>query len=395
MIYIKNNTDTQMISIPRGVVAPSSSVTEYATEAYVDNAIADAISGITGVNYTAGENIDITNDVISVTGMPDTSEFVTSGEVETQIENAISGITGGTAYEAGDNIEISGNVISVTGMPDTSEFVTSGEVQTQIDNSISGITGGTTSYTAGTNIDITNNVISVTGITVPDVSQFVTSGDVQTQIDDSISGKADTTAITGFVTSAEVQTQIDESISGLSPYTAGTYIDITDNIISVTGITGGSGGEQVVELTMAEYTALTSYTEDTTYIITDAPAIDLDNLATTGDLATKADKVTVTANGSWGYLPKWNDQGIITGSSRVYEVSLPINNTNYFMVKSNSASLPSIYAPTAGGTAGQILQSNGPSAPVWSSFKMWFGTQTQYDAITTKDSSTIYFVKED
>lgn len=394
MVYLNNNTEVQLVSIPRGTVLPSSSVTKYATEEYVDEAIAEAISGITGVNYTAGENIQIVNDVISVTGMPDTSEFVTSGEVETQIENAISGITGGTAYEAGDNIEISGNVISVTGMPDTSEFVTSGEVQTQIDNSISGITGGTTSYTAGTNIDITNNVISVTGITVPDVSHFVTSGDVQTQIDDSISGKADTTAITGFVTSAEVQTQIDESISGLSPYTAGTYIDITDNIISVTGLTGGSG-EKVVELTMAEYTALTAYSQDTTYIITDAPAINLDNLATTGDLETKADKVTVTANGSWGYLPKWNDQGIITGSSRVYEVSLPINNTNYFMVKSNSTSLPSIYAPTAGGTAGQILQSNGPSAPVWSSFKIWFGTQTQYDAITTKDSSTIYFVKED
>ena len=394
MIYLNNNTEVQLVSIPRGTVAASSSVTQYATEEYVDEAIAEAISGITGVNYTAGENIQIVNDVISVTGMPDTSEFVTSAEVQTQINDSISGITGGTAYEAGDNIEISGNVISVTGMPDTSEFVTSGDVQTQINDSISGITGGTTSYTAGTNIDITNNVISVTGITVPDVSHFVTSGDVQTQIDDSISGKADTTAITGFVTSAEVQTQINDSISGLSPYTAGTYIDITDNIISVTGLTGDSG-EKVVELTMAEYTALTAYSQDTTYIITDAPAIDLDSLATTAEVATKADKVTVTANGSWGYLPKWNDQGIITGSSRVYEVSLPINNSNYFMVKSNSTSLPSIYAPTAGGTAGQILQSNGPSAPVWSSFKIWFGTQTQYDAITTKDSSTIYFVKED
>lgn len=342
MIYIKNNTDTQMISIPRGVVAPSSSVTEYATEAYVDNAIAEAISGITGVNYTAGENIDITNDVISVTGMPDTSEFVTSGEVETQIENAISGITGGTTYEAGENIQISGNVISVTGMPDTSEFVTSGEVQTQINDSISGITGGTTSYTAGTNIDITNNVISVTGITVPDVSHFVTSGDVQTQIDSSISGKADTTAITGFVTSAEVQTQIDESISGLSPYTAGTYIDITDNIISVTGITGGSG-EQVVELTMAEYTALTAYSQDTTYIITDAPAINLDNLATTGDLETKADKVSVTANTSEMKFPTWNNQGVITGCANV---------------------------------------------------TVWVGTQAEYDLIATKDSSTIYFVKQ-
>lgn len=116
MIYLKNNTDNQLINIPRGAVAPSSSVTEYATEAYVDNAIDEAISGITGVNYTAGENIDITNDVISVTGMPDTSEFVTSGDVETQINDAISGITGGTEYSAGTNINITDNTISVTGI---------------------------------------------------------------------------------------------------------------------------------------------------------------------------------------------------------------------------------------------------------------------------------------
>lgn len=373
MIYIKNNTDTQMISIPRGVVAPSSSVTEYATEAYVDNAIAEAISGITGVNYTAGENIDITNDVISVTGMPDTSEFVTSGDVETQISNAISGITGGTTYEAGENIQISGNVISVTGMPDTSEFVTSGDVQTQINDSISGITGGT-EYSAGTNIKIEDYVISVTGLPT---SNTAFTNDA------------------GYVNSGQVNTQIENAVSGLSPYTAGTYIDITDNIISVTGLTGDSG-EKVVELTMAEYTALTSYTEDTTYIITDAPAIDLDNLATTGDLATKADKVTVTANTSSLMFPSWNSQGIITGYH-----GLPYSQGEININGNNSVYLPrygsnhTIYTPTSAGSAGQILQSNGSGAPSWSTFKIWFGTQTQYDAITTKDSSTIYFVKED
>lgn len=116
MIYLDNNTDPQMISIPRGTIASNSAVTEYATEAYVDEAIEEAISGITGVNYTAGEYIDITNDVISVTGMPDTSEFVTSGDVETQINDAISGITGGTEYSAGTNINITDNTISVTGI---------------------------------------------------------------------------------------------------------------------------------------------------------------------------------------------------------------------------------------------------------------------------------------
>lgn len=424
MIYINNNTDPQMVSIPRGTVAPSSSVTQYATEEYVDNAIEEAISGITGVNYTAGENIDITNDVISVTGMPDTSEFVTSGEVETQINNAISGITGVT-YEAGDNIQISGNVISVTGMPDTSEFVTSGDVQTQINDSISGITGGT-EYSAGTNIKIEDYVISVTGLPTSNTAftndaGYVNSGDVQTQINDSISG-----------------------ITGGSEYSAGTNIEISNNVISVTGITvptsntaftndagyitsgdiptsntaftndagfvnsgdvqtqiddsisgitGSSGGEQFVELTKAQYEALTAYSQDTTYIITDADMVDLGGFATTGDVASKADKVTVDANNGNMRFPNWNDQGIITGySTTTYDRTLTINNSGVTFCGSNDISL---FAPTSAGTAGQILQSNGSGAPVWSSFKVWFGTQTQYDAITTKDSGTIYFVKED
>lgn len=299
MIYINNNTDPQMVSIPRGVVAPSSSVTQYATEAYVDNAIAEAISGITGVSYEAGENIEISGNVISVTGMPDTSEFVTSGDVETQIETAISGLN---PYSAGTNINIEDFVISVTGLP--------------------------TSNTAFTND-------------------------------------------AGYVNSGEVETQISGAISGV-------------------------GGEHFVELTKAQYEALTGYAEDTTYIITDAPTVDLDNLATTGDLETKADKANVSANTN-RLFPRWNTQGIITGSTgnSVYEQSLNINGTSKTMLQTTNSSFGNIYAPTSAGTAGQILQSNGSGAPVWSSFKIWFGTQTQYDAITTKDNNTIYFVTDD
>ena len=51
MIYLDNNTDPQMISIPRGTVAPNSALTEYATKEYVDNAIAEAIANLTGGTY--------------------------------------------------------------------------------------------------------------------------------------------------------------------------------------------------------------------------------------------------------------------------------------------------------------------------------------------------------
>lgn len=125
MIYLKNNTDTQMVSIPRNAILTNSSVTEYATEAYVDEAIQEAISGLTGITYEAGTNIDITNDVISVTGITvptsntaftNDAHYTTSGEVQTQIEESISGITGSTEYSAGTNIDITNDVISVTGI---------------------------------------------------------------------------------------------------------------------------------------------------------------------------------------------------------------------------------------------------------------------------------------
>lgn len=51
MIYLKNNTDNQLINIPRGAVAPSTALTEFATKEYVDNAIAEAIANLTGGTY--------------------------------------------------------------------------------------------------------------------------------------------------------------------------------------------------------------------------------------------------------------------------------------------------------------------------------------------------------
>ena len=43
-------------------------------------------------------------------------------------------------------------------------------------------------------------------------------------------------------------------------------------------------------------------------------------------------------------------------------------------------------------------QSNGlitlPDYPSASSYNIWVGTQTEYDAISTKDNNTLYFIKE-
>ena len=175
-------------------------------------------------------------------------------------------------------------------------------------------------------------------------------------------------------------------------------------------IQGGGGGETVIELTQAEYDALTEYAEDTTYIITDATPINMDNYATTGtvntlsgqvstlsgSVANKADKASVTAN-SARQFPKWNAQGIVTGTtgSTVYERNININGSNQSILRTTNSDISAIYAPTSAGTQNAVLLSNGSGAPVWASYKFQFITQTAYDALSTKDSTCIYFIVGD
>lgn len=182
--------------------------------------------------------------------------------------------------------------------------------------------------------------------------------------------------------------------------TAGTGITIDEN--NVISVSGGTGSGNVIELTQAEYNALTSYTENTIYVITDAPAVDLsiyqpisgmDIYYTSAQTENAyAKKTNPGANTGSLYFPYWNADGVITGkyslAANFNSVSINGNPRYYF---SYSTAFPSFYAPTAVGTQYQILQSNGSGAPVWSNIKMRFLTQAQYDALTP-DSTTIYFI---
>ena len=199
-------------------------------------------------------------------------------------------------------------------------------------------------------------------------------------------------------------------VSGTNIKTINNQSILGSGNITIQGGSGG-GGETVIELTQAEYDALTEYAENTTYIITDATPINMDDYATTGTVntlsgqvstlsgtvATKADKASVTANTSRQF-PKWNAQGIVTGTTgnTLYEASYNINGSYYTILKTSSpSSLPATYAPTSAGTKDAVLLSNGSGDPKWSSYKFQFITQTAYDALSTKDSTTIYFIVGD
>lgn len=197
-------------------------------------------------------------------------------------------------------------------------------------------------------------------------------------------------------------------VSGTNIKTINNQSILGSGNITIQG--GSGGGENVVELTQAQYDALTEYAENTTYIITDATPINMDDYATTGtvntlsgqvatlsgEVATKADAGNVTPNPGYKRFPKWNSQGIITGDDGTVTVSSHrLNGTNYNFVTTVGYSLPEQFAPTSAGTKNAVLLSNGSGAPVWASYKFQFITQTAYDALATKDSTTIYFIVGD
>ena len=437
----------------------------------IDNAVSGKVDTDIFTAYTANTKTEIDN---AVSGKVDSSrvdeieEVTASALVElhnTKQDILVSGTNiktinnesilgsgniviqgGGGSYTAGANIDITDNVISVTGITiptsntaftNDAGYVNSGEVETQITNK-----GYITGYTE---TDPVFQASAASGITSQDITNwnnkldssalnpYYTSAQTDTAISNATSGKQDT-----LVSGTNIKTINNQSLLGSgnieiqgggggSSYTAGNNIDITNDVISVTGlatingsaiteggnivIQGGSGGgSNIIEITQAEYDALTAYTEDAIYVITDSQAINMDNYVTTGALGSyytsaetdtaisnavsgKTDKVSVTASDSGYKFPKWNNQGCITGTySTAYQASQNINGSSRTLYSTSSDSLPAIYAPTSAGSAGQPLLSNGSGAPVWGSYKFQFISQSQYDALATKDSTTIYFI---
>ena len=446
----------------------ASAMTEYATTAFTENTyakIGDIPTKTSDLNNDSGfiTNAGIQDFVTSgdvqtqidnsVSGKVDTDIFTAyTANTKTEIDNAVSLKADSSRVDEIEEVTASALVELNSKKQDI--LVSGTNIKTINNESILGsgnivIQGGSGggSYTAGANIDITDNVISVTGITVPtklseltNDEGFVNSGEVETQITNKgyITGytetdpvfqasaasgiseqditnwnnKLDSSALTPYYTSAQTETQISNATSGKQDtLVSGTNIKTINNQ-SLLGsgnieIQGGSGGgSNIIELTQAEYDALTSYTEDAIYVITDSQAINMDNYVTTGALSSyateqyvdnaisgKTDKVSVTASSGGYKFPTWNNQGCITGTSATaYQASQNINGSSRTLYSNSSSSLPTIYAPTSAGSAGQPLLSNGSGAPVWASYKFQFISQSQYDALATKDSTTIYFI---
>lgn len=110
-------------------------------------------------------------------------------------------------------------------------------------------------------------------------------------------------------------------------------------------------------------------------------------------------------------IPFWNEEGVITdkylnGSS---DAGIYLNKDSVAIVSQRTAQFfgsgrVNFFAPTAGGTDGQVLKAGGSNtAPTWVDFytnytngvKFWKGSQDDYDELGTYDASTLYIIIPD
>ena len=131
-------------------------------------------------------------------------------------------------------------VFGLTFPDDFQEKLTAGENITIVDNVISATGGGGGEYTAGNYIDIVNNVIDVKTALINTINGKASQSDLTT-LAGVVAGKAnqsDLTALSGVVSGKQ------------DALTAGSGIDITNNVISATG--GGGGGS--IDFDTPDYT---------------------------------------------------------------------------------------------------------------------------------------------
>lgn len=167
----------------------------------------------------------------------------------------------------------------------------------------------------------------------------------------------------------------------------------------------GGGNANIVELTQTEYDELDQRGEidpEAIYVIVDAEEIDLSKFAFQADLDIVQDALANKANASnisaTNGIPKWNEQGIITGlQTNAGSQNIYINDQSNTIIKGSTwtSGTARLYSPANAGNKGQMLMSNGSGAPVWSDYKFVFLTQDAYDNLATKDSRTLYYIIED
>ena len=348
-----------------------------------------------GSSYSAGDGIDITNDVISVTGKVSTSDFNTySGNVDTAINSKASQSTVDT---------LSGTVTAHTA--DTSIHFTTGTVQTLIDESISG--------------KASQSDLEVLSGTVEDNEEV--TAQAFNVLNAELANKLDASAYTptdlsNYYTKSETSgaTELATAFAATQPkLSAGTGISIdANNVISATGGTGGgiSSAEcqTMIDQSISGKTNqsdFTGHTANTSIHVTTAQTAAWDAKSDfSGSYNDLTDKPTIptvpTSNTAFtndaGYITS-ND---ITGKTDTTAFTAHTASTVHMTTteKTNLDSLATNISAISGITSTKVSNWDGAATNASNAvtalggLTLWKGTQAQYDALATKDNNTLYVI---
>lgn len=219
-----------------------------------------AFAGGSTTEYSGGDNIDITNYVVSGRNWSDDITAASSYAYEQATAQIPTGLTGDYVENSalkmsGNSITgISGYAVGYSGIPLSSE---SGVYITKRDNTViigySGTSSPAIEYTAGTNIDITNHVISGKSWTndITAASAYAYNQATATTVTGQEYSAGDNIDITNHLVSGKSWTN---DITAASSY---AYAQATAQI--PTGLTGAYVENSALKLTGNNVTGISSY----------------------------------------------------------------------------------------------------------------------------------------
>lgn len=269
---------------------------------FVEDSDSATIIGFSGDNYATKDYVDSATSGF----LTDRFEYDDNNNITAYNHSAFAG--GGANYEAGDNIDITNNRISVTGLPDSADIenaissaVTSIEHKFEY-NANNYITAYNNSafagkeYSAGDYVNIENDTINVTGLQP--------SGDYATksELESATSGKMDVTGMTAYQPTGDYATHDD--LTAYQP--AGDYYSASNpsGFITNDAITGlQPSGDYATHDDLTAY-ATTSLVSSVSSTITGMiPTSDYELVAGSGvelvdDPTAKTTTINVTAEGT-------------------------------------------------------------------------------------------------
>ena len=199
-------------------------LSNYATTGYVDSSVS---SKLDSTAFNSGDFYSTSNPSGFITGV-DLSEYATTGYVNSSVSSKLDT----TAFNSSDFYTTANESGFITGV-DLSNYATTGYVDSSVSSKLD-----STAFNSGDFYSTSNPSGFLTGV---DLSPYQTTADMSSYIPTSMSSDfQQVTGMSSYVPYSSIGYNTASAISGINgsalagtTYSAGTGIDITDDVISV------------------------------------------------------------------------------------------------------------------------------------------------------------------